>query len=308
MKTNKKKVKRSRSNLIFDTVNMFIMLFVVAIMVYPIWFVLIASFSDPNSVGLGKVVLWPDRFTLYSYINVFNAEKIWIGYANTIFNTSLGTLWNLFLTVPCAYALSKKRLPGRGFFSMVFVVTMYFGGGMIPTYLNVKNLHLLDNRWTIVVLGGITISYIIIVRTYFQSSIPQDLYEAAIIDGASEFQQFFKVALPLSGPVVAVITLYYAVNRWNDYFTALLYVNDVNLMPLQMVLRDVLINNATLLNEIMMDPNATSEQITALAQQVYMAEGMKYAVIFIASLPMLIIYPFVQKYFVKGVMIGSLKG
>ena len=179
---------------------------------------------------------------------------------------------------------------------------------MIPSYLNVKRLNLLDNRWTLVVLGGITVSYIIIVRTYFQSSIPQDLYEAAIIDGASDFQQFFKVALPLSGPVVAVITLYYAVNRWNDYFTALVYLNDVKLMPLQMVLRDVLINNETLLNKVLMDPSATSEQITDLAKRVYMAEGMKYAIVFVASLPMLILYPFVQKYFVKGAMIGSLKG
>ena len=308
MKAKKRKMKRSRANLIFDTVNMLIMLFVVVIMLYPMWFVLIASFSDPNSVSLGKVILLPDRFTLYSYINVMSADRIWTGYANTIFNTLLGTLWNLFLTVPCAYTLSKKKLPGRGFLSMLFVFTMYFGGGMIPSYLNVKRLNLLDNRWTLVVLGGITVSYIIIVRTYFQSSIPQDLYEAAIIDGASDFQQFFKVALPLSGPVVAVITLYYAVNRWNDYFTALVYLNDVKLMPLQMVLRDVLINNETLLNKVLMDPSATSEQITDLAKRVYMAEGMKYAIVFVASLPMLILYPFVQKYFVKGAMIGSLKG
>ena len=308
MKTKKTKMKRSRSNLIFDTVNMIIMLLVLVIMIYPIWFVLIASFSDPNAVSLGKVILWPEEFTPYSYINVFNADKIWTGYANTIFNTVLGTLWNLFLTIPCAYALSKKKLPGRGFIAMIFVITMYFGGGMIPTYLNIKNLHLLDNRMTLVVLGGLSVYNMIIVRTYFQSSVPQELFEAAIIDGATEFQQFFKVALPLSGPIVAVITLYYAVGRWNDYFTALLYLNDSKLMPLQMVLRDVLINNAALLNEIMMDPNASSEQITALAQQVYMAEGMKYAVIFIASLPMLVAYPFIQKYFVKGVMVGSLKG
>ena len=178
---------------------------------------------------------------------------------------------------------------------------------MIPTYINMKNLHLLDSPLTLVIVGGLSVYNMIICRTYFQNSIPNDLYEAATIDGASQFQQFFKIALPLSGPITAVIALYYAVGRWNEYYNALIYLNNKNLMPLQMVLRDVLINGQQLLDEVIADPNSTLEELAEASRKVYMAEGMKYAVIFVSALPMLLIYPFVQKYFVKGVMIGSVK-
>lgn len=307
MKRAKTHIHRSRSNLIFDIVNDAIMVLVFLIMLYPIWFVIIASVSEPSSVAQGKVILWPDGFTWYSYINVFEAKKIWIGYRNTIFYTVAGTLLNLALTIPAAYTLSKKQLPGRKWLSLIFVFTMYFGGGMIPTYINMKNLHLLDSPLTLVIVGGLSVYNMIICRTYFQNSIPNDLYEAATIDGASQFQQFFKIALPLSGPITAVIALYYAVGRWNEYYNALIYLNNKNLMPLQMVLRDVLINGQQLLDEVIADPNSTLEELAEASRNVYMAEGMKYAVIFVSALPMLLIYPFVQKYFVKGVMIGSVK-
>ena len=179
---------------------------------------------------------------------------------------------------------------------------------MIPTYLNIYKLGLLDNRWTLVILGGISVYNMIIVRTYFQNSIPSDLYEAAKIDGASEFRAFFQIALPLAAPIVAVIALYYAVGRWNEYYNALIYINDTRLNPLQIVLRNILINNQSLLDELLADPTATDEQIATQAKLVYMAEGMKYAIIWVASLPMLILYPFIQKYFVKGVMVGAIKG
>ena len=307
MKKAKTRIHRSKSNLTFDIVNVAIMLLVSLIMLYPIWFVIIASVSEPSSVAQGKVILWPDGFTWYSYINVFKARRIWIGYRNTIFYTLAGTLLNLVLTIPAAYALSKKQLPGRKCLSMIFVFTMYFSGGMIPAYINMKNLNLLDSPLTLVIVGGLSVYNMIICRTYFQNSIPNDLYEAATIDGASQFRMFFKIALPLSGPITAVIALYYAVGRWNEYYNALIYLNDTNLMPLQMVLRDVLINGQRLLDELLSDPNSTLEELAEASRNVYMAEGMKYAVIFVSALPMLLIYPFIQKHFVKGVMIGSVK-
>lgn len=308
MKSSKNNIGKSRSDAIFEGFNIFFMLLVLAVTIYPLWFVLIASVSDPNAVNTGQVILYPKGFTWASYINVLGSDKIWSGYYNTIFNTFFGTLLNLALTIPCGYVLSKKDLPGRGFLSMLFVITMYFGGGMIPAYLNIYKLGLLDNRWTLVILGGISVYNMIIVRTYFQNSIPNDLYEAAKIDGASEFRTFFQIALPLAAPIVAVIALYYAVGRWNEYYNALIYINDTRLNPLQIVLRNILINNQSLLDELLADPTATDEQIATQAKLVYMAEGMKYAIIWVASLPMLILYPFIQKYFVKGVMIGSLKG
>ncbi len=301
-------IKRSRADVIFDTINIIIMLLVLAIMVYPIWFVVMASLSDPSAVSQGEVILWPEGFTWYSYINVFQSEKIWTGYWNSIRNTFLGTAFNLVLTIPAAYVLSKKRLPGRTALSLVFAFTMYFGGGMIPAYLNMKNLNLLDNTWTLVVVGGLSVYNMIICRTYFQTSIPGDLYEAASIDGASEWQQFVRIALPLSGPITAVIALYYAVGRWNEFYNAKIYLNDPDLMPLQMVLHNVLIGGQRLMDQMLADPNSSMEDIAEAAKKAYMAEGMKYATIFVSALPMLIIYPFVQKYFVKGAMIGSVKG
>ena len=308
MKQKKSKIRSSRSDKIFDTINVCLMILVLLIMLYPLWFVLIASFSDPNAVNMGKVTLYPVGFTTASYINVLGSDKIWSGYYNTIFNTLFGTALNLALTIPCGYVLSKKELPGRGFLSILFVITMYFGGGMIPAYLNVYNLGLLDNRWTLVILGGISVYNMIITRTYFQNSIPGELYESATIDGASHFRSFFQIAIPLAAPIIAVIALYYAVGRWNEYYNALIYVNKTELMPLQIVLRNILINNQNLLDQLLADPNATEEQISNQARLAYMAESMKYAIIYVASLPMLLLYPFIQKYFVKGVLIGSLKG
>ena len=192
MKQKKSKIRSSRSDKIFDTINVCLMILVLLIMLYPLWFVLIASFSDPNAVNMGKVTLYPVGFTTASYINVLGSDKIWSGYYNTIFNTLFGTALNLALTIPCGYVLSKKELPGRGFLSILFVITMYFGGGMIPAYLNVYNLGLLDNRWTLVILGGISVYNMIITRTYFQNSIPGELYESATIDGASHFRSFYR--------------------------------------------------------------------------------------------------------------------
>lgn len=297
----------TRGDRIFGVINTIFLVLIVLIMIYPIYFTVIASFSDPYSVVKGKVYFWPNGFTLEAYTNVFKDNRIWTGYINSIINTAFGTLLNLVLTIPTAYVLSKKNIPGRGILATFFLIPMYFGGGLIPNYLLVKSLGLLDTRFTLIILGGISIYYMIIARVYYERSIPGELYESARIDGADNISIFVRIALPLSAPIIAVMALYYAVGRWNEYFRALIYISSDKYQPLQMVLRNILLMNQESLAAIdsaVMD----ADEIEAAARLAYMAEGMKYALIFIASAPMLIAYPFVQKYFVKGVMIGSLKG
>ena len=281
------------------------------LILYPLYFTVIASFSDPYAVVNGKVYFWPVNPTLEPYANVFKEARIWIGYRNNMINVPLGTLWNLILTMPAAYVLSKKHLRGRGLLATYFLIPMYFGGGLVPTYLQVKALGLVDKPYTLIVLGGLSIYNMIVSRVYFQTSIPEDIYESATIDGASNFRQFFQMALPLAKPILAVMALFYAVGRWNDYFTAMIYISNQRYQPLQIILRGILLLNQTALNNVNtsnMMANEDIEYMLTLARQVYMAEGMKYSLIFISSAPLLIAYPFVQKYFVKGIMIGSLKG
>jgi len=303
-------MKRTRSDIVFDTLNTLFMLLLLVIMIYPLYFVLIASFSDPHAVARGEVKFFFSGFTFESYQFVFETESIWRGYFNSIVYTALGTLLNLALTLPVAYGLSKKALPGRSALSWFFLFTMYFSGGMIPTYLLVRDLGLINKPVTIIVLGGIAVYNMIVTRVFFQSSIPEELYEAARIDGASDFRQFFVIALPLSAPIIAVIALYYGVGRWNDYYTALIYVTDYKLHPLQMVLREILLSSQMALSTLT-DPTfriVDEEYKAFLIRRAYIAEAMKYSLIIVASLPLLIAYPFVQKYFVKGALIGSLKG
>ena len=302
-------VKRTRADVIFDTINVALMVVILIIVIYPLYFTLIASFSDPTQVSLGNTALWIKDFTLEPYANVFKNSDIWLGYRNTIFYTVFGTCWNLLLTLPTAYVLSKKELPGRSGLSWYFLFTMYFSGGLIPTYLTVLKLGLVNRPVTIVILGGLSIYNMIVSRIYLQNSIPNELYEAAKIDGASDFCQFFRIALPLSAPIIAVIALYYGVGRWNDYFTALIYLNDNKYVPLQIVLRNILIQNQGMSNMLTQEQLMANEEMREYYDRMkHMAEGMKYSIIYIASAPLLIAYPFVQKYFVKGVMIGSLKG
>lgn len=302
-------IKQSRIDVVFDIVNVTLVTLITLIIIYPLYFTLVASFSDPTAVTLGQTLFWVKDFTLEPYMNVFKNSDIWLGYRNTIFYTVCGTLWNLFLTLPTAYVMSKKDLPGRNWLSWYFLFTMYFGGGLIPSYLNVVNLGLLNKPITLVILGGLSVYNMIVTRVFFQNSIPGDLYEAAKIDGASEFRQFFTIALPLSTPIIAVMSLWYAVGRWNEYFTALIYLNDPDLVPLQIVLRRILIENQSAASMASQEELALDPEMKAYYDHLkHMAEGMKYSVIYIASAPLLIAYPFVQKYFVKGVMIGSLKG
>lgn len=292
---------------VFGIVNTLLLLVITFLILYPLYFTIIASVSEPSEVVGGKVVFWPKGFSLDSYKAVFKEKSIWSGYRNSILYTLLGTLLNLILTIPAAYALSKKNMRFRRVINTYFVFTMFFSGGMLPGYLLVKDLGLINKPYTLIVLGGLSVYNVIVARTYFMSSIPESIYEAAEIDGCSEFGKYFKIAIPLAKPIIAVITLYYAVGRWNDYFTSLIFISDSDYFPLQLVLRNILQGSQVKLSA--MDTSSmASEELLYLIKQANLAEAMKYAVIFIASLPMLIIYPFIQKYFVKGVMVGSVKG
>ncbi|MCI9571900.1 MAG: carbohydrate ABC transporter permease [Lachnospiraceae bacterium] len=299
---NRNHISRSYSDKIFDIVNLLVMLVLLVIFVWPLWFVVIASFSNPNEVWMGNVVLWPKGFTLVSYETLLEYKRIWVGYGNTLFYTVVGTLVNLVMTVCGAYPLSRKDFIPRHFFMFLFMLTMYFGGGLIPTYLVVNGLGLVDTRWAMIIPGAVSIYNIIITRTYFMNSIPPSLQEAATLDGANSFQYLMRVVLPLSKPIMAVIGLYYAVGHWNDFYTALIYLYKEELMPLQSFLRDMLMSTKLTLNNLSGLDTATVELKTHLAQT------LKYSVIIVSTVPVLCIYPFIQKYFVKGVMVGSVKG
>ena len=301
------RIRKSASDKVFDAINIAVMLLFMLVMIYPLYFIVIASLSDPYKVLSGQVYFWPSGLTLEAYGNVFRENRIWTGYSNTLRYTSLGTLLTLALTIPAASTLRKKRLLGRRALAFYFLIPMYFSGGLVPTYLQVKALGLMNTPHTLIVLGGVSMYNMIVTRVFFSSSIPEELYESARIDGAGELRTFGSIALPLSKPILAVMTLFYAVAHWNSYFNALIYLSKEQYQPLQIVLRNLLLNNQMMISNMsseIMDPDA----VAAAARRQYMAHGMKYALIFVSSAPLLAAYPFVQKYFVKGVMIGSIKG
>lgn len=293
-------MKRSYSDKIFHVVNTAIILVLLVIFVWPLWFVFIASFSDPNLVNSGKVLIFPQGFTLGGYERMLEYKQIWVGYANSIFYTIAGTLCSMTLSICMAYPMSDKTFAPRRFLMVVFMVSMYFGGGLIPTYLLLRSLHIVNTRWAMIIPGVISVYNCLIIRSYFMNSIPGELREAATLDGANKAQYLWKVVIPLSKSVFAVVGLYYAVGYWNNYTKALYYIYNDALMPLQMVLRELLMSTK-MLGDLAMDPEFMEE---ALEQ----AQMMKYCVILAAAVPMFCIYPFVQKHFVKGVMVGAVKG
>lgn len=272
------------------------------IVAYPIYFVIIASVSDSTLVSRGLVTLFPRGFSLYGYEQIFQDTRIWLGYLNTMIYTLGGTFINLLVTLPAAYALSRKDMKGRNFLTFFFAFTMFFNGGIIPTYLLFQNIGLIDSRWVFVLPTALNVFNLIIARTFFENSIPNSLYEAAELDGCSHFQFFMKVALPLSKALISVIGLYYLVQHWNDFFTGLIFVRDYSIQPLQIVLRDILLSNQAFQG----GAGGAGGDIGGYAQQ--FADQIKYGVIIVSTLPILIVYPFLQKYFEKGVMIGSIKG
>ncbi len=300
-------IQKTRADRIFDKVNVAFMVLLLLVMMYPLYFIIIASISDPYLVAKGKIFLLPSGVTFEAYANAFKESRIWIGYRNTLFYTSVGTLFSLFLTIPSAYGLSKKTLPGRIWIGIFFLIPMYFNGGLIPTYLQMKQYDLVNQWYSLIFIAASSVTNMIVTRVYFQTTIPEELYESARIDGAGEIRTFVSIALPLAKPIIAVMALFFAVVRWNDYFNALIYVTKNDYLPLQMTLRSILLQSQTALQQVdtsSMDTDA----IKNAARLSYMAEAMKYALIFISSAPLLVAYPFVQKHFVKGMLIGSVKG
>lgn len=300
MKRNPNAIRMSRQDRIFVWTIDVLMILLAFITLYPLVYVVSSSISSPEAILAGKVILLPVDFSLEGFQRVFSYPAVMTGYANTIFYTVVGTLCSVMITLVCAYPLSRPKLPHRGFFMFLFTFTMYFGGGMIPGYLLLRDLHLLNTRAALIVPGMLSVYNMIITRTYFQSSIPEELFEAARVDGCGDTRFFFQILLPLSKAIIAVIALYYAVGYWNDWFSAFLYLNDPDLYPLQLVLRSILVSN-TIDDSLVIDPNTRMKMMG-------MAELLKYALIVISTVPLLCIYPLVQKYFIRGVMIGSLKG
>lgn len=304
MAKNETTLAKKKKFATFDIVNTTLVVFITLLFTYPLYWVIIASFSDPLQVSSGNTLFFIKDFTMEMYQQILDQSEILVGYRNSIIYTILGTLYNLVLTIPAAYVLSKKYLPGRSFLSWYFFLTMYIGGGLIPSYLLIRDLGLLDNPLVLIIGAGVSAYNLIVTRSFYSSSIPEDIYEASYIDGASEWATFTKIAMPLSKPIIAVMALYYGVGRWNDYFTALIYITQQKYYPLQMVLRNILFKFA----KITIPDNASMDVIMELVRKQELANGMKYGVMILASIPLLVAYPFVQKHFTKGVMIGSVKG
>jgi len=270
----------------------------IAIM-YPLYFVILASFSEPGAVTNGRVWFWPVGFTLDGYVALFEESGIWIAYANTVFYALAGTLISLVVNLPAAFALSRRNLFGRNTIMFYFVITMFFSGGLIPTFLTVRDFGLLDTRLVMILPFSVSVFNIIVARTFFTSSIPEELWESARLDGCGNAQYFLKIALPLSKAIIAVLALWVAVGQWNSFFTAMIYLRSENLQPLQIILRRILINHEHLI------PTVSGEHMIAALRR---ANLIRYSSIIVSTLPIMLFYPFIQKHFNQGVMIGSVKG
>lgn len=292
-------IKESTTDRTFGVVVYLVLALVTVIVLYPLIDILSASISNPAAVARGKVWLMPIDINFKAYLSIFHNNEIIIGYKNTLFYTTVGTLINIVMTVMIAYPLSRKDFYGRNVITFFIVFTMFFSGGMIPTYLVVKELGMLNTFWAVTVPGAVSVYNVIVMRTFFQN-IPDDLRESAELDGCSSWQYLIHILLPLSKPIIAVMVLFYAVGHWNNFFDALIYLTDRNKYPLQLFLREMLIQGN------MSDMNTISD--SSISNFMLQVEGLKYAAVVVANLPMLILYPFLQKYFVKGVLVGSLKG
>jgi putative aldouronate transport system permease protein len=293
-------MKLSRTDRLFDGMNTALMILLIALVLYPLYFVVIASFSNPDQVNTGQTWFFPQDITWEGYTRIFSYASLWNSYTNSIFYTLVGTMINVSLTLPAAYALSRQDLDGRKLFMLIIVFTMFFSGGLIPTYLLVKDLGMVNTVWALWLPGAVSAFHIIISRTFFQTTIPGELLEAAEMDGCSNTRFFGRIVLPLSMPIVAVIILFCAVAHWNSYFSALIYLRDEKLYPLQIILREILVANETQ-SDLVGD-------ISDMGAKTRIADMMKFGIIIVSSLPVLLLYPFLQKYFMKGVLIGSLKG
>ena len=289
----------SMSDRIFGAAIIILSIFVFIIIAYPLWFVIIASISNSNLVNIGEVTFWPKDIRFYGFQQIWEDERIWKGYANTILYVVAGTILNMAVTMPAAYALSRRDFKARNKVMFYFVFTMFFNGGLVPTYMTISELGLISTKTILIIFVAVNTYNLIIARTFIQTSIPEELYEAAVLDGCSHFNFFWKVVIPLSKAVISVLILYYAVFHWNDYFNALIYNSSSDNAPLQIVLREIL-----LLNQAFSSGNGGVQGGYGQSS----ADQVKYAVIIVSTLPVLCVYPFIQKYFEKGVMIGAVKG
>ena len=290
----------STGDRVFTIVNYSLLMLVLIIELYPLVYVVAASFSDPQAVVSGKVFLFPVNPTLKGYAAVFKNKKILTGFSNSIFYLIVGTVLNLVMTMLCAYPLSRKEFRARGFLSMFFVFTMYFSGGLVPAYILVNKLGMINTRWSMIIPMAMSTYNMIICRTYIVNSIPDELYEASQMDGCTPFRYMLSVVVPLSKPILAVLTLYYGVVRWNDYFNAMLYLYKDNLQPLTIVMKEILIMSQVDMTQV--------TDASAVSKLQGMSELLKYSTIVVASLPVMLLYPLIQKHLVKGVMIGAVKG
>ena len=293
------KVRETGVDRAFMLVNGAVLLVITLIILIPLIFIVSASFSSSEAVIAGRVLLWPVDFSLQGYETIFEHKKVWDGFANSLFYTFFGTIFNVVMTIIAAYPLSRQDLVGRRVITMAFIFTMLFSGGLIPTYMVVRDLGLINTRLAMILPTGIGIFNLLITITFFRTTIPPELIEAARIDGANDFRTFGSIILPLARPIIAVLTLFYAVNHWNAYFQALIYLHDQSLFPLQLVLREILIQNS-------IDASMLVD-VEDLIVREGLRELLKYSLIIVASVPVLIIYPFVQRHFIKGMMIGSVK-
>ena len=293
------KVGQTRMDRTFDIMNYVILTICFLVVAYPLYFVVIASISDPVDVNAGRVILYPVKTTMDGYRRILEYKSFFTGYRNTLVYTGVGTLVNMLLTVPAAYALSRKDLVGRNFFMMMIAFTMIFSAGLIPTYLHIRDLGLIDTMWALILPGAVSTWNLIVARTFFQQSIPDDLLESAQLDGATNAQCFAQIVLPLSKSILAVLVLFYAVGHWNTYSNALYYIISDDKRPLQLVLRSILFENTM---------GDMVEDASNLAAQQRLGDLIKYGIIIASSLPLMILYPFLQRYFIQGVMIGAVKG
>ena len=292
--------RQSTGDRVFEIVNTALLALILLVILYPLWFVVIASVSDPAKVAAGDVLLWPAGMSFEAYRMVFRDSMIMTGYRNTLYYTLLGTAINLVMTVLAAYPLSRKDWVGRGFFMALVMFTMFFSGGTIPTYLLMNDLGLINTTWALVLPGAVSVYNAIVMRTFFINSIPLELQEAAQVDGCSNTRLLLRIVLPLSKPILAVMVLFYGVAHWNAFFGALIYITESDRYPLQLVLRSILIQNTA--SQDMLG------EVDTLGNRVMLAETIKYALIIVYTLPMMVLYPFLQRFFEKGVMVGSVKG
>lgn len=295
-----KKKKITQDKVVYF-INYVLLALLLVIVLYPIIYIISCSFSSGSALMAGRVRLLPVEFTFDSYKAVFKYQSIWSGYKNSIIYTFVGTLISIIFTLFAAYPLSRDDFRGQKLFTGLFLFTMMFSGGLIPTYLLVRNLKLIDTMWAIVLPGAVSAYNMIVARTFFKQTIPKELMEAAEMDGCSDFKFFSRIVIPLSTPIIAVLCLWVAVSLWNSYFNPMIYINSEDKYPLQLVLRRILLMSQVNLNSSSVDPQV-------IAKNQYLSEMLKYGTIIISTLPLMVIYPFVQKYFVKGVMIGSVKG